>query len=124
MSKTTAYGKSQAAAQTQFLDVITRDEASARFRAHLSLVPLGSETVALAAALDRVLARDVVATVDVPGFDRSNVDGFAIVASDSFGAMEERPRSVALNDELLSPGIVPAATVSPGHATPIATGGR
>jgi putative molybdopterin biosynthesis protein len=123
MSKTTAREKSQAAAQTQFLDVITRDEASARFRAHLSLVPLGSETVALAAALDRVLARDMVATIDVPGFDRSNVDGFAIVASDSFGAMEERPRSVALNDELLSPGIVPAATVSPGHATPIATGG-
>jgi putative molybdopterin biosynthesis protein len=123
MSKTTARENSQAAAQTQFLDVITRDEASARFRAHLSLVPLGSETVALAAALDRVLARDMVATIDVPGFDRSNVDGFAIVASDSFGAMEERPRSVALNDELLSPGIVPAATVSPGHATPIATGG-
>jgi putative molybdopterin biosynthesis protein len=123
MSKTTARETSQPAAQTQFLDVITRDEASARFRAHLSLVPLGSETVALAAALDRVLARDMVATIDVPGFDRSNVDGFAIVASDSFGAMEERPRSVALNDELLSPGIVPAATVSPGHATPIATGG-
>jgi putative molybdopterin biosynthesis protein len=123
MSKTTAREKSQAAAQTQFLDVITRDEASARFRAHLSLVPLGSETVALAAALDRVLARDMVATIDVPGFDRSNVDGFAIVASDSFGAMEERPRSVALNGELLSPGIVPAATVSPGRATPIATGG-
>jgi putative molybdopterin biosynthesis protein len=123
MSKTTANETSQAAAQTQFLDVITRDEASARFRAHLSLAPLGSETVPLAGALDRVLARDIVATVDVPGFDRSNVDGFAIVASDSFGAMEERPRSVALNDELLSPGIVPAATVAPGRATPIATGG-
>lgn len=123
MSPKTAKDTSQGAAQTQFLDVITRDEASARFRAHLSLAPLGSETVPLAAALDRVLARDIVATVDVPGFDRSNVDGFAIVASDSFGAMEERPRSVVLNDELLSPGVVPAATVTAGRATPIATGG-
>jgi putative molybdopterin biosynthesis protein len=111
------------AGQTQFLDVITRDEATARFRAHLVLAPLGVETVPLREALNRVLARDIVAAVDVPGFDRSNVDGFAIVASDSFGTMEERTRSVVLNDEVLSPGVVPAATVLAGYATQIATGG-
>jgi putative molybdopterin biosynthesis protein len=110
-------------AQTQFLDVISRDEATARFRAHLNLAPLGSETVGLDAALGRVLARDVVATVDVPSFDRANVDGFAIVASDSFTAMEERPRSAALNGQVLAPGVVPVDTVVPGRATPIATGG-
>ncbi|MFO1304626.1 MAG: molybdopterin biosynthesis protein [Burkholderiales bacterium] len=110
-------------AQTQFLDVITRDEATARFRKHLTLAPLGRETVALADALGRVLAQDVIAPVDVPGFDRSNVDGFALVASDTFNAMEERTRQVALNAEVLSPGVAPAITVVPGHATPIATGG-
>jgi putative molybdopterin biosynthesis protein len=113
----------EAFAQTQFLDVITRDEATARFRKHLHLAPLGSESVALADALGRVLAHDVVATIDVPGFDRSNVDGFAIVASDSFGAMEEHPQVIQLNAEVLSPGVVPAIAVVPGHATPIATGG-
>jgi putative molybdopterin biosynthesis protein len=113
----------EAVAQTQFLDVITRDEATARFRKHLHLAPLGSETVALADALGRVLARDVIATVDVPGFDRSNVDGFALVASDSFGAMEERARVTQLNAEVLAPGVVPASDVVPGRATPIATGG-
>jgi putative molybdopterin biosynthesis protein len=113
----------QGIAQTQFLDVITRDEATERFRKHLRLAPLGEETIALADALGRVLARDVVASVDVPGFDRSNVDGFALVASDSFSAMEERPRTVELNDEVLSPGVAPAITVTPGRATPIATGG-
>jgi molybdopterin biosynthesis enzyme len=41
-----------------------------------------------------VLAEDVVAGVDVPGFDRSNVDGFAMQANDSFGALEEQPRAV------------------------------
>jgi putative molybdopterin biosynthesis protein len=112
----------QGIAQTQFLDVITRDEATERFRKHLRLAPLGEETIALADALGRVLARDVVASVDVPGFDRSNVDGFALVASDSFNAMEERPRTVELNDEVLSPGVAPAITVVPGRATPIATG--
>ena len=110
-------------AQTQFLDVITRDEATARFRRHLRLGPLGSESVALGDALGRVLATDLVAPVDVPAFDRSNVDGFALVASDSFGAMEEQPRHVRLNREVLSPGIVPAIAVATGRATPIATGG-
>ena len=113
----------EGAAQTQFLDVISRDEATERFRKHLHLAPLGMETIALDAALGRVLARDVVADVDVPGFDRSNVDGFAIVASDSFTALEERPRSARLNDEVLSPGIVPQVAVVAGNATPIATGG-
>jgi putative molybdopterin biosynthesis protein len=115
-------GKSDVA-QTQFLDVITRDEATARFRKHLRLSPLGSENIPLASALGRVLAGDVVAPVDVPAFDRSNVDGFAVVASDTFSAMEERPRHVALNAEVLSPGVAPAITVTPGRATPIATGG-
>ena len=90
--------------QTQFLDVITRDEATARFREHLRLSPLGVETVVLDDALDRVLAEDVVATVDVPGFDRSNVDGFAVLAEDTFGAMEETPRSGATERRSARPG--------------------
>ena len=109
--------------QSQFLNVVTRDEATARFREHLNLAPLGREVVFLYAALDRVLAEDVVASVDVPGFDRSNVDGFAMQANDSFGAMEERPRTVRLNDETLAPGVAPTAEVIAGVATPIATGG-
>jgi putative molybdopterin biosynthesis protein len=113
----------EASAQKQFLDVVTRDEATARFRAHLRLAPLGKETVPLSEALDRTLAEDVVSTVDVPGFDRSNVDGFAVQAKDTFGAMEETPRTTRLNAEVLAPGIVPQGTVEPGTATPIATGG-
>lgn len=112
-----------AASQSQFLTVVTRDEAERRFREHLTLAPLGAETVPLAAALNRVLAGDVVATIDVPGFDRSNVDGFALQAEDSWGAMEEQPRTLALNDETLAPGIVPRHVVARGRATPIATGG-
>src|SRR4029077_12986385 len=85
--------------QTQFLNVVTRDEATARFREHLRLAPVGEEVVQLEKALNRVLAEDVISTVDVPGFDRSNVDGFAVNAKDTFGAMEERPCKVSLNAE-------------------------
>src|SRR5262245_11259660 len=119
----TTLGRTHEAAQTQFLDVVTRDEATARFRAHLQLAPLGRETVPLQAALNRVLAEDIVAGVDVPGFDRSNVDGFALIARDSFGALEEQPRTADVNDEVLAPGAFPSLTVAGGHATPIATGG-
>ena len=108
--------------QTQFLTVVTRDEATERFRRHLRLEPLGIETVPLGAALDRVLGEDVVAGVDVPGFDRSNVDGFAVQAADTFGATEEAPRSIAPTGEVLTPGVVPARPVAPGQATAIATG--
>ena len=122
-SPTSRKGPSSDAGQSQFLNVVTRDEATARFREHLTLAPLGREVLPLHSALDRVLAEDVVAGVDVPGFDRSNVDGFAMQASDTFGAMEERPRTVRLNAEVLAPGIAPTAEVVAGVATPIATGG-
>ncbi|WP_448190270.1 molybdopterin biosynthesis protein [Azospirillum sp. sgz301742] len=113
----------QAARQQQFLEVASRDEAWDRWRAALDLTPRGEERVALADARGRVLARDVVAGVDVPGFDRSSVDGFAVRASDTAGASEHAPVLLTLNDEVLSAGAQPRETVAPGTATVIATGG-
>jgi putative molybdopterin biosynthesis protein len=108
--------------QDQFLQVIDRDEAERRFRAALDLRPLEAEEVALAEALGRVLAADAVAPLDVPGFDRSNVDGFAVHAEDTFGVSEEEPRALRLNAESLAPGVMPQEAVRPGTATAIATG--
>jgi putative molybdopterin biosynthesis protein len=112
-----------AASQDQFLTVIGRDEALARFQRHLRLDPLPGERVPLTAALDRTLSADVVADVDVPGFDRSNVDGFAVRSADTVGAAEEAPRTLRLNREVLAPAIEPQIAVQPGTATPISTGG-
>jgi len=50
------------------------------------LKPLGSERVPLAQAAGRVLAVPIVSTVDVPGFDRATMDGYAVVASSTEGA--------------------------------------
>src|SRR5712671_2960954 len=111
------------ARQEQFLDVVDRDTATARFHRHLELRPLGVETVPLSQALGRVLACAVIADVDVPGFDRASVDGFAVRAEDTVGATERAPRALALNGEILTPGTVPQLTVGPGTATLIATGG-
>ena len=109
--------------QDQFLQVLDRDEAERRFRAAISLAPRGIEQVALDAALGRVLAAHVVSPVDVPSFDRSNVDGFAVVAEDTFGASEEAPRCVLLEEEEIHTGVVPTTVIHPGKAVLIATGG-
>ena len=113
----------RAARQSQFLEVVDRDEAEQRFRRHLRMAPLGVERIPLAAALGRVLAADVVSQVDVPGFDRSNVDGFAVRAGDTAGASGDRPRMLRLNPEVLTPGMQPSAEVAEGTATILATGG-
>ena len=113
----------QAARQAQFLSVVSRDEADARFHRHLSLMPLGEETVPLAHCRGRVLARDLAAAVDVPGFDRSNVDGFAVRAADLEDARPDAPRRLRLSRQVLTPGQVPREALAPGTATVIATGG-
>ncbi len=109
--------------QTQFLATVSREEAIERFAAALRPAPLGTETVALAESLDPVPGEDVTAPVDVPGFDRANVDGFALRAADTAGASEDAPRRLRLNPEMLTPGIAPTLTVSADTATSIATGG-
>jgi putative molybdopterin biosynthesis protein len=109
--------------QEQFLQVLDRDEAERRFRAALDLSPRGVERIPLDAALGRILAADVLAPVDVPSFDRSNVDGFAVVAEDTFGASEEVPRLVQSIEEQIHTGIVPKAAIRSGEAAAIATGG-
>ncbi len=113
----------RAARQEQFLEVISAGEAQARFNRYLDLAPMPAETVALAAALGRVLAHDVGAPIDVPPFDRANVDGFAVRAADVAGATDTAPRHLALNAEVVVCGHAPVMEVVPGWATTIATGG-
>ena len=113
----------QVARQEQFLSVLSREEAAERFRAAVPHAALPAEPVPLAEALGRVLARDVASPIDVPPFDRSLVDGFAVRAADTEGAREGSPARLVLNGEILACGTAPALAVLPGTATPIATGG-
>ena len=109
--------------QEQFLEVLDRDEAELRWHEVIDPEPLPAERVGLESALGRVLAEDVRADVDVPGFDRSNMDGFAIRAEDSFGASEEVPVRLVLLEETIPTGVLPQSEVGPGQAMQIATGG-
>ncbi len=109
--------------QRQFLEVLGRDEAERVWHAALDLARLPSETVPLAEALGRVLAEDIRAEVDVPGFDRSNMDGFAVHAEDTFGATEAEPVRLRCNAESIATGVAPEHEVAKGTVTSIATGG-
>jgi putative molybdopterin biosynthesis protein len=112
-----------AARQEQFLEVVSPDEARTRFAANVDFTPLDPETVPLAAALGRVLAADIAAPIDVPPFDRSGVDGFAVRAADVPDATETTPRRLVLNPEVIACGTSPRIELRPGTATTIATGG-
>lgn len=72
-----------------FLEVVPVSEAVEVVRGIAP--PPRCEDVALKDAYYRVLAEDISADIDVPGFDRSTVDGYAVVAADTIGASEAIP---------------------------------
>src|SRR5712672_2894327 len=109
--------------QEQFLTILSREDALARFEAALFPRAIPSEARALADALGLALAQDVIAPIDVPPFDRSNVDGFAVRSADLASAGEATPVRVMLNDEVIACGTAPMRPVLSGTATSIATGG-
>jgi molybdenum cofactor synthesis domain-containing protein len=109
--------------QDQFLTILSREDALARFEAALFPQAVPGEQQKLANALGSTLAQDIVAPIDVPPFDRSNVDGFAVRSADLVSAGEARPVRVKLNEEIIACGTTPTRPVLSGTATSIATGG-
>lgn len=81
----------------------------------------GSERVSLEAAAGRVLAQPVVAQVNVPGFVRSAMDGYAVRSEETFGAGSYNPLTFTVIGEV-TPGSTFAGTVGPGEAVRIMTG--
>src|SRR5215468_1206729 len=109
--------------QDQFLTILSREDALSRFEAALFPRAITGEPRPLADALGSALSEDVTAPIDVPPFDRSNVDGFAVRSSDLASANETAPVRLKLNDEVIACGVAPQRPVLSGTATPIATGG-
>jgi putative molybdopterin biosynthesis protein len=109
--------------QDQFLTVLSREDALARFEAALFPHRVPGEQRPLSGALGCALSEDVVAPIDVPPFDRSNVDGFAVRSADLASASEAAPVRLRLNDEVIACGTAPTRPVLSGTATSIATGG-
>jgi len=84
--------------------------------------PVGSEKVPVEESFARVLAQDLVAPKDMPGFRRATMDGYAVCASSTFGASESNPAWLEITGTILM-GDIPDFTLKPGQAAKISTGG-
>jgi molybdenum cofactor synthesis domain-containing protein len=80
-----------------------------------------TERIPLRDALDRVLAAPAVATIDVPPFDRAAMDGYAVIAEDTFGAGRYEPRVLRCIETVFT-GQVPTRRLTRGECIEIATG--
>lgn len=95
------------------------EEAIARILA--AITPLGSETVSVMEANGRVLAKDAVARVNVPAFDNSAMDGYAVRADDVAGASPTEPRVLDLAGQVAA-GDSALVRVEPGTCVRVFTG--
>src|SRR5688500_18585334 len=77
--------------------------------------------VALIEANGRVVAEPVTSTRDVPPFARAGMDGYAVVAEDTFGASRYEPKTLRVVEKIYT-GQMPTRIVGAGEAAEIATG--
>lgn len=83
---------------------------------------VATEKIAVEDSVSRVLARDLDASRDMPGFRRATMDGYAVRAASTFGASESNPAWLEITGTILM-GDIPDFTVGPGQAAKISTGG-
>ncbi len=79
------------------------------------------ETVSIREANGRVVAEEAASRIDVPPFDRAAMDGYAVIAEDTFGAGAYDPRILRSVEKVFT-GQVPTRRLSHGECTEIATG--
>ncbi len=104
-----------------FRKLVTFDEAKKVISLQLKPKPLGNEMLGLLEAYNRVLVEDVTSALDIPPFNRSTVDGYAVKAADTFGADESNPVTLKVCG-MVNIGEPPAVNVAKGEAAEIVTG--
>jgi len=103
----------------EFFEVVSLDQALQ----HAPRFPLlATERVPFAAASGRVLAGDLLSEIELPGFRRSTMDGYAVRASSTFGASEAAPALLEVRGSVTM-GTSTDLSVGPGQAARILTGG-
>jgi molybdenum cofactor synthesis domain-containing protein len=103
-----------------FRKLLTFDEAKKKIDDEFKPVFLGEEAVLLEAN-NRVLNEDVVSTLDIPPFNRSTVDGYAVKAQDTFGSDENKPVTLKVSGAV-NIGELSNVKLEKGEAVEIVTG--
>ena len=105
------------------LEVVSLDDARALVAKRFGAPSASIESVPLEKAAGRIIADELVAVEGVPPFDRSMVDGFAVVAPDTFGCSDSLPALLVLEGEV-EMGVEPACVCNAGACVRIPTGGK
>lgn len=105
------------------LNVKSLDEALAICKTEFGENRTAAETVSIDEAGGRVLYEDIIADEFIPGFDRSTVDGIAVIAADTFGSSETMPAQLTFKGEIMM-GENSDAEIGPGECIGVSTGGK
>ena len=105
---------------TEFLKVVKYEEAIDRLKA--CFPPQGIKRCGLLEASGRILAQEIVGSEDLPAFNRSTVDGYALRAGDSFGSSESLPAYLTYQGEIKM-GQAAVIELDRGQCAWIPTGG-
>ena len=103
------------------MSLLSVDEARERILSHFH--PVTTETLPLVECAQRVLAQDIVAATDLPLFDNSSMDGFAVRVEDVEGVSPASPRSLRVIADIPA-GSHPTVSLAPGEAARIMTGAQ
>jgi molybdopterin molybdotransferase len=101
------------------MSLLSVDQARERILSHFQ--PVTTETLPLAGCSNRVLAQDIVAPNDLPPFDNSSMDGFAVRAADVAEGSTDSPRSLRVVADIPA-GSHPTISLAAGEAARIMTG--
>ncbi len=104
------------------LKVVSVQTALEIIKDNFSDISIPTETVSLEESLGRVLADDIISSENIPAFDRSTVDGYALIASDTYGSSESIPSQLDIVGEILM-GQEATINITSGQCVKISTGG-
>ena len=107
---------------SEFLTLLPPNDALNILLTNLAPANPIKEKVSVECALGRIIAEDLLSPESLPAFDRSTVDGYAVFASDTFGASESLPAYLTLSIEIPM-GRPAQVRLKPRFAAPIHTGG-
>ncbi len=104
-----------------FRKLMTLEEAQRTIQTQFRPAFVGEEEAVLLEAYNRVLNEDIVSSLDIPPFNRSTMDGYAVHSQDTFGADDNQPAVLTVIGTV-NIGQKPTIALAKGEAAEIVTG--
>lgn len=104
-----------------FRTLVTIEDALAELHKHFRPEPTSTDEIRVSDSMGRTLAQDIISPIDVPGFDRAAMDGYAVIAEDTFGADDDNPKKLKIVGRCEA-GQQISISVNRGEAIEISTG--